>query len=214
VALEGSFTGGIYLPIRQTDDYASVHLIVRTDLTPGVLASSVRAALEPIEPNLPNREWRTLLDLVDKAVSPRRFVVRLLTGFSGFALILASLGIYGLISYSVTQRKHEIAIRMALGASASDLQTRIVLQTPSDWHRDAHRRRGILAVRTRADGTPVRRDRSRSRHIRRDDAPAWHRRCPSRLRPGTQCITYRSHRGAPRELTAISLASSSRSNRS
>lgn len=129
VALEGGLTGEMYLPIRQTDDYASVHLIVRTDLPPAALASSVRATLAPIEPNLPNREWRTLRELVDKAVSPRRFVVWLLTGFSAFALVLASLGIYGLISYSVAQRKQEIAIRMALGASARDVQARIMLQT-------------------------------------------------------------------------------------
>jgi ABC-type antimicrobial peptide transport system permease subunit len=62
-------------------------------------------------------------------VSPRRFVVWLLTGFSAFALVLASLGIYGLISYAVTQRTQEIAIRMALGASARDVQSRILLQT-------------------------------------------------------------------------------------
>ena len=65
---KASCAGEMYLPIRQTDDYASVHLIVRTDLPPAALASSVRAALAPIEPNLPNREWRTMQDLVDKAV--------------------------------------------------------------------------------------------------------------------------------------------------
>jgi predicted permease len=129
VAVEGRLTAEMYLPIRQTDDYPAVHLIVRTDLAPAALASSVRAALTPIEPNLPHREWRTLRELIDKAVSPRRFVVWLLAGFSAFALVLASLGIYGLISYSVTQRTQEIAIRMALGASARDVQARIMRQT-------------------------------------------------------------------------------------
>jgi predicted permease len=131
VVLEGTLTNELYLPIRQTDDYPSVHLIVRTDLPPATLASSVRTALAPIEPDLPNREWRTLRELMDKAVSPRRFVVWLLAGFSAFALVLASLGIYGLISYAVTRRTAEIAIRMALGASARDVQTRILLQTLS-----------------------------------------------------------------------------------
>jgi ABC-type antimicrobial peptide transport system permease subunit len=121
----------MYLPMRQTGDYAAMQLVVRTALPPDSLAAGIRTALRPIDPNLPVREFVMFQDLVDRAVSPRRFLVLLLAGFAGFALILASLGIYAVISFSVSQRVQEIGIRMALGASATDLQRGIVLRTLS-----------------------------------------------------------------------------------
>jgi predicted permease len=129
LALEQESGSEMYLPIRQTADYASVDIVVRGTHSPAGLVGAVRTAVQPLDPNLPAQNFRTLQELVDRSVSPRRFVVLLLAGFAGFAVILASLGIYGVISYSVSQRKQEIGIRIALGASAGELQRRIVFQT-------------------------------------------------------------------------------------
>ena len=92
--------------------------MVRTKLPPEALASSVMKSLRSLNPAQPAAELRPLQQIVDQSVSPRRFFVLLVASFAVLGLILASLGIYGVISYSVMRRTQEIGIRMALGATA------------------------------------------------------------------------------------------------
>ena len=129
LSLEEGSGNEMYIPARQCNDMAGSYLVARSKLPPDQLAGTLRATLAPVAGALANNDFRTLQQLVDKSVSPRRFTVLLLGGFAVFALLLASLGIYALISYSVNQRTQEIGIRMALGASARDVQSRILGQT-------------------------------------------------------------------------------------
>ncbi len=119
----------MYIPVQQCQDYGSWQLVIRSRLPLAELQSRVDRALRPIAPDLPKGGMRKITDLVESSLSPRKMLVWLLSAFAAFALLLASLGIYGLISYSVTRRTREIGIRMALGAGRFDVQSRIMSQT-------------------------------------------------------------------------------------
>jgi predicted permease len=123
-------TGGweMYLPATQAGPDGA-QLVVRTKLPPEVLTASVMSTLRDINPSQPATEFKPLKLLVEHALSPRRFFVLLVSVFAILGLILAALGIYGVISYSVTQKTQEIGIRMALGATQSRVQLGVVIKT-------------------------------------------------------------------------------------
>ena len=118
----------MYLPITQIGPVGA-QLVVRTKLPPAALASSVLATLRSMNPGQSAREFRPIQQIVDHATSPRRFFVVLVSIFATLGLVLASLGIYGVISYSVTRQTQEIGIRMALGATVVRVQMDVIWKT-------------------------------------------------------------------------------------
>ncbi len=105
-----------------------VPMALRTTGAPLALAQSVRAVIKRIDPNAPIQDLRTMEDVLDQQLAKERTLVQVAKFCSAFALILACLGLYALLSYNVTRRTHEIGVRMALGARAADIVSLIVRQ--------------------------------------------------------------------------------------
>jgi predicted permease len=128
--VEGKPGAQMYLPMMRPEWGASgAYLVVRTKLPPAQLASSVLHTLRELNPNQSATEFRPIQQIVDHATSPRRFFMILVSAFALLGLFLAALGIYGVISYSVTQRTQEIGIRMALGATLAQVQLAVIKST-------------------------------------------------------------------------------------
>jgi len=117
----------LYFPIFQRPGYAMA-VYLQTGPEPTTLVKSLREQVQAVDPNLPVFGERTMESVVADSVGQRRFAMQVVALFGVLALLLASIGIYGVMAYSVNQRTREIGIRMALGASRTTIMRWVLRQ--------------------------------------------------------------------------------------
>jgi putative ABC transport system permease protein len=115
----------VYIPFPQLP-WGNMNLLVRTAVPPLSMASQVRAQIAALDPDQPVTGIQTIDDLMNGSRAQPRFTMLLLGGFSMLALVLAAIGIYSVLAYSIVQRRRELGIRMALGAEHSNIVTMVL----------------------------------------------------------------------------------------
>jgi putative ABC transport system permease protein len=125
-AMDTAARATLYWPQEQLPN-SFMTLMVRTSGPPRSLAAAVRGEIAALDPELPPGQFRTLQEIVEGSLERQRFVLRLIAAFGALALLLAAVGVYGVVSCSVVERIPEVGVRLAVGASPDDI-VRLVLR--------------------------------------------------------------------------------------